>query len=493
MCGLMTERPGVPSRTLALGLLATAQFMIILDASIVNVALPAIQSDLDFSPEGLSWVVTAYVLLFGGFLLLGGRLADLLGRRRMFIAGMSLFSLASLVGGFSQTELQLILCRGAQGLGAAMVSPAALSTVTTIFSEGAERNKALGIWGAAAGAGGAAGVVLGGVLTDLLGWQWVLFINVPVSIAAVLLAPRLLIESRDPDHGSHDVPGAVAVTASLLALVYAVVNANGAGWGSAQTLSLFGASLALMIAFVMIEKRTAAPLIEFSIFRLKSVRAGNLIVFAYAAGLIGTWFGLSLYVQQVLGYSALETGLLYLPSAVITIPAAWAGSRMVTRAGVKTTLIFGTSVTLAGLIWLTQISPDGSFLVDVFWPALLIGIGIGFVFVAVNVAALAGTDESNAGLGSGLVNTSKEIGGAVGLAIFISVSTHAAGSVGSPTSTTREVIHDGLAAGILVATGFMLLALVLSIALISSKESRDIAAATQGGAANAGVAPGPAI
>jgi EmrB/QacA subfamily drug resistance transporter len=481
-----------PSKSLALALLAAAQFMIILDASIVNVALPSIQDELKFSPAGLGWVVTSYALMFGGFLLLGGRLADLLGRRRMFVAGMSLFGLASLVGGFSDSELQLVICRGAQGLGAAMVSPAALSTITTMFSEGAERNRALGVWGAAAGAGGAFGVVLGGVLTQLLGWEWILFINVPVALAAVVLAPRLLIESRDPDHGSHDVLGAVAVTASLITLVYALVNANHAGWLSQQTLLLFALSTTLMAAFVFIEKRISSPLIEFSILRLRTLRAGNIIVFAYAANTLSMYYVMSLYTQQVLGYSALQTGLLFLPSALAAIPAAAVASKGSTRFGVKNTLIFGTFATFAGMAWMTQISADGSFLADVFGPSMFTGVGVGTVYVVVNIAALAGTDESNAGLGSGLINTSKEIGGALGLAILISVATHSTGNSladGAPRSTA---ISDGLATGVMVTTAFALAAMILSILLISSKESQEMAQAAQRGAAGAGVAPSAA-
>ena len=340
----MPAKDTVPSKPLALALLAAAQFMIVLDASIVNVALPSIQDALHFSREDLSWVVNAYALMFGGFLLLGGRLADLIGRRRMFITGMLLFALASLLGGFSNTELQLIICRGAQGLGAALVSPAALSTVTVIFREGKERNQALGVWGAVAGSGGAAGVLFGGMLTQWLGWEWILFINVPVGLLAAFLAPRLLIESREPGKKSHDIPGAVTITAGLVCIVYAIVDANSAGWGSLQTIGLLGAGVALIGLFVVIELNTKQPLISFSIFRLRTLRGANLIGFVNAASLLAMFYATSLYMQQVLGYDALQTGLGYLPLCATVIIFAGIASVLVTRIGFKLVLIAGSSL-----------------------------------------------------------------------------------------------------------------------------------------------------
>src|SRR6476469_2552417 len=292
-------------RWLALILLAAAQFVVVLDASIVNVALPTIGKALDFSQENLSWIVNAYVLTFGGFLLLGGRVADLLGRRRVFRAGLMLVAVASLAAGFAATEAQLIAARAAQGLGAAIISPAALSIVTTIFRDGAERNKALGVWGAVAGSGGAAGVLLGGILTDGLGWEWVLWVNVPVSLVAFALTPRLIAESRASDEArAFDVAGAVTVTAALSILVYAVVDANDAGWGSSPTLGLIALSLVLLAAFVAIELRTPKPLVPFSIFRIRTLTGANVVGLLVGASLFSMFFFISLYMQQVLGYSA---------------------------------------------------------------------------------------------------------------------------------------------------------------------------------------------
>ena len=308
------------SKGLALLLLASAQFIVVLDASIVNVALPSIGRDLQFAQDNLSWVITAYTLTFGGFLLLGGRLADLLGRRRIFIAGAVLFAIASLAGGLAQSDLQLIAARAVQGLGAALISPAALSIVTTTFAEGAERNKALGVWGAVAGSGGAVGVLAGGVLTDTLGWEWVLFVNVPIALAAALLAPRLLDESGDERATSFDIPGAVSVTAGLAILVYALVDGEQAGWGSTQTLILLPVALLLLAVFILIESRVASPLMPFSIFRLQTLRGANIVGLLVGMSLFSMFFFISLYLQQVLGYEPLKAGLSYLPlsAAIVT-------------------------------------------------------------------------------------------------------------------------------------------------------------------------------
>src|SRR4051794_8044927 len=297
---------------IALALLALAQFVVVLDAAIVNVALPSIGSDLDFSQDNLSWVVNAYTLTFGGFLLLGGRMADLIGRRRMFIAGLVLFSAASLVGGLAQSDIWLVSARAVQGLGAALLSPAALSLVTVLFEEGPDRNKAMGVWGAVAGSGGAAGVLLGGMLTQWAGWEWVLFVNVPIGLAAALLAPRLLPESRAEGPRHFDVAGAITVTLGLSLLVYSLVSANSAGWGSARTLLLIGVSVALIAGFVAIERRTRAPLVPFpGIFRIRSIRGINITALLIAMALFSMFFFISLYMQQVLGYDPLKAGLSY--------------------------------------------------------------------------------------------------------------------------------------------------------------------------------------
>src|SRR5690349_3210546 len=298
----------------ALALLAAAQFVVVLDASIVNVALPSIGRALDFSRDDLSWVVNAYTLTFGGFLLLGGRAADLLGRRRLFISGLILFAGASLAGGLAQSDTWLVAARAVQGLGAALLSPAALALVTVLFAEGAERNTAMGVWGAVAGSGGAAGVLLGGMLTQWAGWEWVLFVNVPIGIAAALLSPRLLPESRTDGARHFDVAGAVSVTAGLSLLVYSLVNANSAGWASAETLLLIAGALALIGAFILIELRTKAPLVPFpGIFRIRSIRGINVVGLLIAMALFSMFFFISLYMQQVLGFDALKTGFAYLP------------------------------------------------------------------------------------------------------------------------------------------------------------------------------------
>lgn len=486
MAPTTTER----SKWLALALLAMAQFVVVLDASIVNVALPSIGDDLEFAREDLSWVVNAYTLFFGGFLLLGGRLADLLGRRRMFIAGMVLFAAASLAGGLAQSDIQLIVARAVQGLGAALVSPAALSIVTTTFTEGSERNKALGIWGAVAGSGGAAGVLLGGVLTEYAGWEWVLFVNVPLGIAAALVAPRLLDESRDEGRTREfDVAGAVSVTAGLALLVYTLVDAEQAGWTSTQTLGLGALALVLLAAFVAIEQRRERPLVPFSIFRLRTLRGANLAGLFVAASLFSMFFFISLYLQRVLGYDALEAGLAYLPLAVLIILAAGAGSALVTRVGFKPTFIAGLLFTASGLLWFSQVSPGGSFVADVLFPSMLAAIGLGLSFVSMTIASVAGTKSDEAGLASGLINTSQQVGGALGLAILSSIATATtndalAGGERNPAVALTEGFQDAF----LVGAGFALVGALLAATLLSSRDSREAAEAAARGEAPAPIA-----
>jgi EmrB/QacA subfamily drug resistance transporter len=471
--------------------LATAQFVIVLDASIVNVALPSIGKDLDFSQDDLSWVVNAYTLIFGGFLLLGGRLADLLGRRLMFIAGLALFAAASLAGGLAQSELWLIVARGVQGLGAALVSPAALSIVTTTFKEGAERNTALGVWGAVAGSGGAAGVLLGGVLTEWAGWEWVLFVNVPIGIVAALLAPRLLAESRDADRERHfDVAGAFTVTAGLAIGVYALVDANNAGWTSTQTLVLGGVSLALLAAFAVIEQASRHPLVPFKIFKLRSLRGSNVVGLLIGMSLFAMFFFISLYLQQVLGYSALKTGLAYLPLAVSIIISAGLASQLVTKLGFKPTLIIGLLFVTAGLLWFSQVSaPGGSYVGDVLFPSLLAAVGLGFSFVSVTIGAVTGTKPDEAGLASGLINTSQQVGGALGLAILSSIANSRTQDVFAAGERSRGVaLTEGFQTAFLVGAGFAAAAAILAALLISSRDSRE-----QAEAARRGDAPQPAV
>src|ERR687896_1243581 len=363
-----------PSRGLALALLAATQFVLILDIAIVTVALPSIGTDLDFATADLSWVINAYALLFGGFLLLGGRMSDLIGRRRMFMAGLVIFTVASLGGALAQSALWLVVARGAQGLGAALVSPAALSIVMTLFREGAERNKALGVWGAVAGSGGAAGAILGGVLTDVFAWQAVLYVNIPVGIAAVALAPRLLPEGRDVGGvRSFDVAGAFSVTAGLALLIYAVVDAPDAGWGSAQTLIVGGIALALIAGFAAIEASAKRPLLPLRTFRHPPPRPANLGAVLTTAAQFPMWFLLTLYTQQVLGYTPLESGLAQLPIALLIVLSAAPAQQLVTRMGPRVPLAAGLLLIAAGLAWFSQVSAGGSFVGDILGPSGVAG------------------------------------------------------------------------------------------------------------------------
>jgi EmrB/QacA subfamily drug resistance transporter len=478
----MTTLENGKSKGLALLLLAATQFIVVLDASIVNVALPSIGTDLKFSQENLSWVVNAYTLTFGGFLLLGGRLADLLGRRRMFMAGAILFGLASLAGGLSTSEAQLIAARAVQGLGAAIISPAALSIVTTTFAEGAERNKALGVWGAVAGAGGAAGVLLGGILTEFLGWEWVLLVNVPIAAVVAFLAPRLLMESRHPDATSFDIPGAVSVTAGLALLVYALVNTVDVGWGSSETLLLIGGALALIVVFIAIEARSRAPLMPFTIFRLRTLTGANIVGLLVGMSLFSMFFFISLYLQQVLGYEPLKAGLAYLPLSILIILSAGGASQLVTRVGFKPTLIAGMVLIAIGLLWFAQVSPGGSYLGDVLFPSMIVAVGLGFSFVPVTIAAVTGTRPDEAGLASGLINTSQQVGGALGLAIAATVANSTTADVFASGEGDRLVaLTDGFQDAFLVCAGFAILGAILAAVLISSKDSREHAEAAQRG------------
>ena len=460
-------------RWIALALLCVAQFVVVLDASIVNVALPSIGESLRFSQENLSWVVNAYVLTFGGFLLLGGRLADLLGRRRVFIAGLLLFALASLVGGFAESEGALIAARAVQGLGAALLSPAALSIVTTTFRDGSERNKALGLWGAVAGSGGAAGVLLGGVLTEYLGWEWVLWVNVPIGIGAALLAPRLIRESHaEAETRTFDVAGAITVTAGLSILVYGLVEAPEAGWGSGQTLGLLALAIGLLGAFVAIELRSSAPLVPFSIFRMRTLTGANVVGILTGASLFSMFFFISLYMQNVLGFSAIEAGLSYLPLAVSIILAAGIASQLVTKVGFKPILAAGMLFISGGLLWFSQISVDGSFAADVLGPSLLAAVGLGFAFVPQTIAAVSGVADREAGLASGLINTSQQVGGALGLAVLSSIAFSTVGDLAAQGNVGPAALTEGYSDAFMVGSGIGLLGFVATLLLIRGTDSR---------------------
>jgi EmrB/QacA subfamily drug resistance transporter len=465
----MTEAQVVERRRwIGLALLCVAQFMVVLDASIVNVALPSIGTALDFSQENLSWVVNAYVLTFGGFLLLGGRMADLLGRRRVFMGGLILFALASLAGGFAANESQLIAARAVQGLGAAILSPAALSIVTTTFRDGSERNKALGVWGAVAGSGGAAGVLLGGMLTQWAGWEWVLWVNVPIGLVAAAIAPTLLADSRSESASrTFDAAGAVTITAALSVLVYALVDANSAGWASTQTIGLLGVAALLFVAFVAIEQRSSSPVVPFRIFRLQTVTGANVAGVLIGASLFSMFFYISLYMQQVLGYSAIKTGLSYLPLALMIIVSAGVASQLTTKIGFKPVLAAGMVFIAAGLVWFSQIPVHGAYLTDILGPSILAAIGLGLAFVTSTIAAVSGVADHEAGLASGLINTSQQVGGALGLAVLSAIANSVTGSALSPAALT-----DGFQSAFLAGAGFAVLGLIATLTLIRNRDSR---------------------
>ena len=478
------------AKNLALVLLAMTQFVIVIDASIVNVALPSIGAHLHFARVDLSWVVNAYVLTFGGFLLLGGRMADLLGRRRMFMLGLVVFSLASFAGGIAQSEGWLIAARAVQGLGAAIVSPAALSIITVTFAEGAERNRALGIWGAVAGVGGAAGVLLGGILTSGLSWRWVLFVNVPIGLAAALLAPRTLHESRAEDGTTtFDLPGAVTVTAGLSLLVYAVVDTVNSGWGSTATLLRLAGAAVLLIAFLGIELRSRHPLMPVSIFRLRTLRGANIVGLLVGMSLFSMFFFISLYLQDVMHYSPIKTGISYLPLAVGIIISAGAAAQLVTRVGFKSPLIAGMLLIAAGLFWFSQVpGTGGSFAADVLGPSLLAAVGLGLSFVPVTIAAVTGTKPHEAGLASGLINTSEQVGGALGLAILATVANSRTQSLfHAGVHSSAVALTKGYDRAFLVGAGFAVAGAILAAVLISSRDSRQHAQEVQ--RADAAAAP----
>jgi EmrB/QacA subfamily drug resistance transporter len=411
-----------PRRWKALAVVCAAFFMTVLDVSIVNVALPSIGKALDFSRDNLQWVVTAYAITFGGFLLLGGRAADLLGRRRVFLVGVVLFTAASFVCGLAWSEGVLIASRAVQGLGAAIISPAALSIITTTFEEGAERNKALGIWGAIGGSGAAVGVLAGGVLTKYLGWEWIFFVNVPVGALALTLAPRFVRESRVERESSQDVAGALTVTGGLALLVYSVSNAPAHGWGSGWTLSRLAVAVVLLAAFLVIEARAKDPIMPFRIFRVSTVAGANAAGLLLGAVIFANFFLLTLYVQQVLGWSALKTGLTFIATAGTAILWAGLAQALVTKIGAKTVMAVGFVAMVAGMAWYTQIPVHASYWSDLLPGYLLVGFALPFSFIPVSIAALAGVQSHEAGLASGLINTAQQIGGAIGVAVTSSVS-----------------------------------------------------------------------
>jgi EmrB/QacA subfamily drug resistance transporter len=442
-----SPQPKHPRATLLLACLA--QFMVILDVSVVNVALPAIRSGLHFTEQDLQWVVNAYTVTFAGFLLLGGRAADLLGRRRVFAAGLGLFALSSLAGGLADSQGTLIAARALQGLGGAVIAPASLSILTTTFAEGAARNRAVGIWGAMGGIGGSTGVILGGILTDALNWRWILFINVPIGVGAALLARRYITADPARDHTAErnfDLAGAVSATAGLSLLVLGIVRTSATGWGATSTLAFIGAGLALLLVFLAIEGRFAtAPLMPLRIYRSRTLSSANLVVLLLGGATFGMWFFLSLYLQEVRGYSPLRAGFAFLPMTLSIVGASVLASRAVQRIGAKPLLVAGMAAVTIGLFLFTDLAPHGTYAGDVLVPSLVCAIGIGLAFVPATISAVAGVARHEAGLASGLVNTARLFGGALGLAVLATIA----------TSRTDAQLHHAVASGAALTSGFV--------------------------------------
>ncbi len=457
----------------ALALLCIAQFMAVLDFSIVNVALPSMQNDLGFSTQNLQWVVSAYSLTLGGFLLLGGRLADLYGRRLLFILGLCLFSLASLAGGFALSGTWLIISRAVQGLGAALLAPASLSLITTTFAEGSARNKAFGVVGALASAGFAAGAILGGLLTAGPGWRWVMFVNVPLGIAAVIATPFLLRESRAVvEQRRVDVLGAITVTGGLIALVYTLSHGNDIGWLSPQTLGLLALAVVLLVAFIVIEIRSSSPLIRLGIFRQRTVTGANLVSMLAPGAFGAVVFILTLYMQRVLGYSALETGLAFLPMAVTILIISNVVSRLVARFGVKPFLVGGISGLVIGLLLLTGITTDGNYVGTLLPGILVVSIGMGPTFATMVIAATAGVSDNEQGLASGLFTTTQQVGSGLVLAIAVAVSSaHTAAILQQGEKVNAVAITAGLQYALYTCAGIAVLGALAALFVIREKKN----------------------
>jgi EmrB/QacA subfamily drug resistance transporter len=462
---------------LVLVLICIAQFMVILDATIVNVALPSIQKDLGLSEENLQWIVNAYALVFGGFLLLGGRAGDLLGRKRLFLVGLVIFTVASLLNGLAVSSGMLIACRALQGLGAALISPAALSIISTTFAEGKERARALGVWAAIAIGGSAVGLILGGFLTETFSWPWIFFVNVPVGVAAFVLSLRYVPESRDA-HAARgfDVAGAVTVTGGLMALVYAIVKAETDGWTSASTLGFFGLSAVLLASFVVIELRSKSPLVRLSIFRVRSLTTANIVMFLVASGMFAMFFFNTLYIQRVLGFGPLKAGLAFLPFTAGIMVSAGLASAFTPRIGVRPVATVGMLVSAAGLFLLARLPVDGSYATDVLPSIILTSLGMGAVFMPLTLVATTGLANEDQGLASGLFNTSQQIGGALGLAIL---STLAASQAESFGGTQAESLVHGFQWAFAGSALFVLAGLGVMLALLRQRHVARIEAEAQ--------------
>jgi EmrB/QacA subfamily drug resistance transporter len=463
----------------AFSLLAVAFFMTIVDIAIVNVALPTIGRKLQFSEANLQWVVTAYGLTFGGFLLLGGRAADLLGRRRVLMIGLAVFTAASLACGLAATDTFLIVMRGVQGIGAAIILPAALSIVMEMFQEGAERNKALGIWGGIGASGATVGLIAGGLLTRYAGWEYIFYLNVPIGAAALVLVPRVVPESRLATiRRRYDPFGAITVTGGLLLLVYAFSEAPQIGWGATRTISELAVSVALLLAFLVIETRVDAPLMPLSIFRLKTLAGANAVGLLLGGSFFAYIFVGTLYMQQVLGYSALKTGLTWLATSLTSVAFAGLSQALVTRRGPRLVMALGMALIGGGLLWTTQVPVDGRFFSNLAGPFLITGLGTAFAFIPISIAGLAGVAKHEAGLASGLLNTSQQLGGAIGVAIASTVA----------ASHFKTLEHAGIAPAAALTGGFQwafwvcgaigLLAVPVTLLLVRNHELEEAVEAT---------------
>jgi EmrB/QacA subfamily drug resistance transporter len=481
------------NRWLVLVIACLAQFMVVLDATIVNVALPSIQRSLHFSPSELQWVVNSYTLMFGGFLMLGGRASDLLGRRRLFVAGIVLFTLASLANGFAQSSTMLIVGRGVQGLGAALVSPAALSIITTTFTDHTERTRALGVWSAIAASGSAAGLLLGGILTSLVSWEWVFFVNVPVGIISIALAMRFVPESRaELGHRSFDLAGATTVTGGLMAIVFGITKTQSWGWGDARTLALLGLGVLLLAAFVAIESRSKAPLMRLSIFKIRTLAVANGSMLLVLSGMFGMFFFVSLYVQDVLGYSALHAGIAFLPVTLGIIVGAGIAQPLIGRFGAQVVAVGGLVLATIGMALMTSVPVHGHYASDLL-PALIpLSIGMGLVFVPITLLATGGVRNEDAGLASGLFNTSQQVGGALGLAILSTLAVNHTSSIvqGLGSAPSHEAVLAATVAGYhvaFIAAAVMLgSAAVLLAVLLRRRDLEGLALEAHPGADDAG-------
>jgi EmrB/QacA subfamily drug resistance transporter len=466
---------------LALAVISCAQLMIVLDATVVNVAIPTIHHALHFSPANLEWLVTAYSLTFGGLLLFGGRTGDLYGKRRMFMLGIAVFAVSSLLGGLAVNDVWLIFTRGLQGIGAAIAAPTALALIATNFPEGRARNRAMGVYAAMSGGGGAVGLLLGGLLTTYVSWRWIFFVNVPIAVVVLVLAPRALNESESSS-GHLDVPGAVTATGGMLALVYGLSNASSHSWSSVSTLISLAVAVVLLAAFALIERRSEEPLMPFSIFSNRNRSASFAVMLCIGISLFALFYFLTLYLQNILGWSAIRTGVGFLPMTIGIIIAAGITSQLVSKIGVRTPLIVGSGAAVVGMLWITRITVTSSYL-DILGPLILIALGLGFVFVPLTLTAVSGVKANEAGLASALLNTMQQVGGAIGLAVLATVAIDATNSQEHgmrhlTTAASNIATTHGYTIAFFVSAGITFIAFVISVVAIRvPKESLGDASA----------------